>query len=65
MARFELEILVNESPYEAEFLKLDISKAKSKLNWNPVWELDQTLESLSGTKYGLTKKIFKLYAFQR
>ena len=34
------------SPHEAGFLKLDISKAKSKLGWQPVWELSQTLEKV-------------------
>jgi len=36
----------NSSPHEADFLKLDISKAKSKLGWSPVWELSQTLEKI-------------------
>ncbi len=36
----------NPSPHEADFLKLDISKAKSKLGWSPVWELSQTLEKI-------------------
>lgn len=36
----------NSHPHEAGFLKLDISKAKSKLNWFPVWHLDHTLEKI-------------------
>jgi CDP-glucose 4,6-dehydratase len=36
----------NSNPHEARFLKLDISKAKSKLGWNPVWKLSQTLEKI-------------------
>jgi CDP-glucose 4,6-dehydratase len=36
----------NSSPHEAGFLKLDISKAKSKLDWAPVWELSQALEKI-------------------
>ena len=36
----------NSNPHEAGFLKLDISKAKSKLGWSPVWELSQTLERI-------------------
>jgi CDP-glucose 4,6-dehydratase len=36
----------NSSPHEASFLKLDISKAKSKLGWSPVWELSYTLEKI-------------------
>ena len=34
------------SPYEAGFLKLDISKAKARLGWQPVWELSYTLENI-------------------
>ena len=33
----------NPGPYEANFLQLDISKAQSKLNWSPIWNLDRTL----------------------
>jgi len=33
-------------PHEAGFLKLDISKARSKLNWYPTWHLDHTLEKI-------------------
>ena len=32
-----------EGPHEATFLKLDCSKAASKLNWQPKWNLDFTL----------------------
>jgi CDP-glucose 4,6-dehydratase len=35
-----------ENPYEADFLKLDISKAKLKLGWTPTWELNNTLEKI-------------------
>ena len=34
------------SPHEAGFLKLDILKAKSKLGWNPLWSLSDTLEKI-------------------
>lgn len=37
------ELDQDSNPHEAEFLKLDISKAKSELNWSPVWNLDQSL----------------------
>ena len=40
------ELDENFSPHEASFLKLDFSKAKSKLDWNPVWELSHTLEKI-------------------
>jgi len=36
-----------EHPHEAGFLKLDISKAKSKLNWQPTWQLEETLERIT------------------
>ena len=36
----------SSNPHEAGFLKLDISKAKSQLNWQPVWELSRTLDKI-------------------
>lgn len=30
-------------PHEAGYLKLDISKAKKRLAWKPIWRLEQTL----------------------
>lgn len=38
------ELDKNNNPHEAGFLKLDISKAKSKLEWEPKWSLAYTLE---------------------
>lgn len=35
-------------PHEAQLLKLDISKASSRLGWSPRWTLDQTLKSIIG-----------------
>ena len=43
-ASWELE--TNAQPHEAEFLKLDIAKAKINLNWSPVWSLETTLEKI-------------------
>jgi CDP-glucose 4,6-dehydratase len=40
------ELDENSNPHEAGFLKLDISKAKSRLGWSPVWELSYTLEKI-------------------
>jgi len=40
------ELDQNSSSHEASFLKLDISKAESRLGWKPVWELNQTLEKI-------------------
>jgi CDP-glucose 4,6-dehydratase len=34
------------NPHEARFLKLDISKAKDKLNWIPKWNLDSTIKRI-------------------
>lgn len=42
------ELDQNSNPHEADFLKLDIAKAKSKLDWHPVWELSHTLEKIIG-----------------
>jgi CDP-glucose 4,6-dehydratase len=36
----------NPSPHESGFLKLDITKAESKLGWKPVWGLNYTLEKI-------------------
>jgi len=36
----------NNNPHEANYLKLDISKAKSKLEWQPTWDLKHTLENI-------------------
>ena len=32
-------------PHEAHYLKLDISKAKARLNWQPRWALQQALQA--------------------
>lgn len=34
----------NNNPHEAGFLKLDCSKAASRLNWQPQWNLEFTLD---------------------
>ncbi len=36
----------NNNPHEAGYLKLDCSKAASKLNWRPKWDLEFTLHSI-------------------
>ncbi|MBE5202623.1 CDP-glucose 4,6-dehydratase [Pectobacterium sp. FL60-S17] len=33
-------------PHEAHYLKLDCSKAKTRLNWTPVWRLEETLNRI-------------------
>ena len=35
-----------EHPYEAQYLKLDCAKAKSRLVWRPRWDLFKTLDSI-------------------
>ncbi|WP_066017632.1 CDP-glucose 4,6-dehydratase [Endozoicomonas atrinae] len=37
----------NEHPHEANYLKLDCSKAYSRLDWRPRWSLKQTLEKIT------------------
>jgi len=34
------------NPHEANLLKLDISKARSQLNWNPTWNLETSLKKI-------------------
>lgn len=36
----------NSHPHEAGYLKLDISKAKARLGWQPTWRLDRTLAKI-------------------
>ena len=36
----------NPQPHEANYLKLDCSKAKAELDWFPKWNIDKTLESI-------------------
>ena len=40
------EIDKSEQPHEANFLKLDCSKAAMHLKWHPKWRLEQTLEQI-------------------
>jgi CDP-glucose 4,6-dehydratase len=36
-----------DHPHEANYLKLDVSKAKQRLNWTPRWSLEQALEHIT------------------
>lgn len=36
----------DSNPHEANFLKLNISKARIQLDWIPIWELDRALEKI-------------------
>lgn len=40
----EWQLASGEHPHEAHYLKLDISKARSQLNWHPQLTLDQALK---------------------
>lgn len=40
------EIDTNPQPHEANYLKLDCSKAKAELDWHPNWNIQKTLESI-------------------
>jgi CDP-glucose 4,6-dehydratase len=42
--RFEVEGGLH--PHEANYLKLDCSKAKAELGWHPVWTLERSLASI-------------------
>lgn len=40
------QIDTNPQPHEANYLKLDCSKAKAELGWIPKWNIHKTLESI-------------------
>lgn len=40
------EIDTNPQPHEANYLKLDCSKAKAELDWSPKWDIKTTLNSI-------------------
>ena len=49
-------------PHEAHYLKLDCSKAKMRLNWQPVWDLETTLDKIvSWQKAWLNGEDIKTY----
>lgn len=49
-------------PHEAHYLKLDCSKARMRLNWQPVWSLETTLEKIvSWQKAWLNGEDIKAY----
>ena len=41
-----------DHPHEAHYLKLDCSKAKSRLNWQPRWHLEDTLSAIVDWYHG-------------
>lgn len=40
------QIDTNPQPHEANYLKLDCSKVKAELNWQPKWNIDKALKSI-------------------
>jgi CDP-glucose 4,6-dehydratase len=49
-------------PHEAHYLKLDCSKVRMRLNWQPVWSLETTLEKIvSWQKAWLNGEDIKAY----
>jgi CDP-glucose 4,6-dehydratase len=40
------EVDTNPQPHEANYLKLDCSKAKAELNWGPKWNIETTIKSI-------------------
>lgn len=40
------EVDTNPQPHEANYLKLDCSKAKAELSWFPKWDIETTLKSI-------------------
>lgn len=40
------QIDTNPQPHEANYLKLDCSKAKAELDWQPKWNIDKALRSI-------------------
>jgi CDP-glucose 4,6-dehydratase len=43
-AKYEID--TNPQPHEANYLKLDCSKAKAELHWQPNWDIRKTLASI-------------------
>jgi CDP-glucose 4,6-dehydratase len=44
-ARWQLD--GGDHPHEATYLKLDCSKARSRLGWHPRWDLNRTLDEIA------------------
>lgn len=58
-----------DHPHEAHYLKLDCSKAKSRLGWHPRWHLDEALGAIvdwqRAYRDGKAIKVFTLEQIQR
>lgn len=53
-ARYEID--AGEHPHEAHYLKLDCSKAKAELGWQPRWSLDRSLDSIIAWTHAYRRK---------
>jgi CDP-glucose 4,6-dehydratase len=63
-ARYELD--KNPQPHEASFLKLDCSKSKKMLQWEPKWDLEKALQSIvDWNKAYLQKENMRLFSFSQ
>jgi CDP-glucose 4,6-dehydratase len=45
------------SPHESQLLRLDISKARQGLGWEPLWSIDDTLEKVAEWHRGWRSKV--------
>jgi len=45
------------SPHESQLLRLDISKARHGLGWEPLWSIDDTLEKVAEWYRGWRRKV--------
>ncbi len=53
-ARYEVDC--GEHPHEAHYLKLDCSKAKTVLGWQPRWSLERALDSIIDWTHAFRRK---------
>lgn len=53
-AGYEIDMSIH--PHEANYLKLDCSKAKNRLGWQPKWPLEYTLEKIIEWVRGYQKR---------
>jgi CDP-glucose 4,6-dehydratase len=55
-----------EHPHEAHYLKLDCSKARMRLDWQPKWSLAQSLENITAWhKAHLQKKNMREFSLRQ
>jgi CDP-glucose 4,6-dehydratase len=49
------KIQSDSGPHEANFLKLDCSKAKMNLDWKPVWDIKKAIRTIVSWEKGFSK----------